>query len=110
MDKYINNRSTCNRTSSNNIRRDSTASFSQCAALKSRLQQLEFAIDEVVLYLDAYPECSKALDYYHRLIDERNQIVTVINTQCGPMTHLDNVSTDTWQWINGPWPWKYEAN
>lgn len=81
-----------------------------CKALKKRFQQIEFAITETVLYLDAYPECSSALEYYHLLVSEREQLLAAINNQCGPMTHNGNMSKDSWLWINGPWPWKYEAN
>ncbi len=110
MDKYSNSRNVCNRSASNSIERDTTSVNSNCAVLKSRLRQVDFAITEVVLYLDAYPECNKALDYYHRLVDEREQLVSAINSQCGPMTHYGNVSKDSWHWIDSAWPWKYEAN
>ena len=72
--------------------------------------EVEFAITEAVLYLDAYPECAEALNYYHRLLEERKMLLQSINSQCGPMTHYGNISKETWLWTNGPWPWKYEAN
>lgn len=90
-------------------RRDSV-NLSNCKALKTRFQQIEFAITETVLYLDAYPDCVDALNYYHQLVDEREQLLSAINNQCGPMTHFGVVSDTNWQWVNEPWPWKYEAN
>ncbi len=110
MDKNNNCRSSCNRNSIYNNRRDTMAENTNCHALKTRFQQVEFAITETVLYLDAYPECKKALDYYHQLIDEREQLLSAINNQCGPITHFGNVSIDAWHWTSSPWPWKYEAN
>lgn len=97
----------CNK---NQERRDTSANLSNCRALKTRFQQVEFAIVETVLYLDAYPDCKDALNYYHQLVDEREQLLSAINNQCGPMTHFGVVSEESWQWVNGPWPWKYEAN
>ena len=91
-------------------RRNNESTLSGCKVLKKRFVEIEFAITEVVLYLDAYPECGEALAYYHRLVEEREMLINSINTQCGPMTHFDNVSKDTWTWVLGPWPWKYEAN
>lgn len=81
-----------------------------CTALKTRFKQVEFALVDVILYLDAYPDCAKALAYYHRLLDEREQLLTAINEQCGPMTNLGNLSTDAWRWIEGPWPWMIDAD
>lgn len=78
--------------------------------LKRRFKQVEFAIVDIVLYLDAYPECTEALNYYHRLLDERTSLMEEINSLCGPMTHFDNINHDSWQWTKGPWPWKYDAN
>lgn len=81
-----------------------------CNALKKRFQQIEFALTEAVLYLDAYPECNEALGFYHTLLEEREQLLSAINAQCGPMTHYGNVSREEWSWVNSPWPWNYDAN
>jgi len=111
VDKCYRPEATCKRDSSAfNRTRTGTNSNNNCFALKERFRQVDFAITETVLYLDAYPECKKALEYYHRLIDEREQLKTAINNQCGPVTHFDNISTESWSWISSPWPWKYEAN
>ena len=82
-----------------------------CQMLKRRLQAVDFALTETVLYLDAYPHCEKALAYHARLVAERETLVNALQTQCGmPITALDNASTTTWDWIKGPWPWENEAN
>ena len=87
-----------------------TGNTNNCDIMKKRLTEVEFAITEIVLYLDAYPECNQALEYYHRLIEERELLLESINSACGPLTHFNNISKESWQWSNGPWPWKYEAN
>lgn len=107
MDKYT-NASCCRKGGVSG--RNTNSTLTNCRTLKKRLTEVEFAITETVLYLDAYPECTEALNFYHRLIEEREMLVLSINEQCGPMTHFGNTSTDSWQWIYGPWPWKYEAN
>lgn len=82
-----------------------------CEALKRRLQAVDFAIVETALYLDTYPNCEKALDYYARLIAERETLAAALHGQCNmPTTARDNVSTTSWDWIKGPWPWQNEAN
>ena len=83
---------------------------SSCKVLNQKLKQIDFALVDTVLYLDAYPECSKALAHYHMLLQQKDEIVRTINEKCGPITNLDNTSTECWQWVNGPWPWQSEAN
>lgn len=77
-----------------------------CDTLLQQLRALDFAIQETVLYLDAYPDCQEALSYYHKLIDKRRPLMQRISEHCGPQTMLDNESPDEWQWVKTPWPWE----
>jgi spore coat protein JB len=82
-------------------------------ACREKLQQiraLDFAIQETVLYLDAYPENRQALEYYHTLLKERKETVAEYEQKCGAVTMFGNTSGNAWQWISGPWPWEYDAN
>ena len=81
-----------------------------CAGLMKKLKEVDFAIIETALYLDAYPKCRKALDYYKQLIKERGMLAEAINHKCGPMTIRDNEERDSWSWVEGPWPWEADAN
>jgi spore coat protein JB len=74
------------------------------------LQAIDFAIVDTALYLDAYPDCKKALEYYQRLRREREALVESIHAQCGPTTAWNNESNGSWDWVKGPWPWQIEAN
>ncbi len=87
-----------------------SASQSFCCEQKKHLQALDFAINETVLYLDAYPDCREALDYYHKLVQERDQVMTAYEKSCGPVTMYGNTSRTSWDWIAAPWPWEPEAN
>ena len=81
-----------------------------CRVWKKKLQMLDFAIVDTVLYLDAYPACAQALEYYHKLLAEREQVAKQYAEACGPLTAWDNVSRKSWDWAKGPWPWQTEAN
>lgn len=83
---------------------------SNCAGLMKKLQAVDFAIVETALYLDAYPDSQKALEYYQRLVKEREMLADAYHTRCGPTTAWDNKSTGKWDWVNGPWPWEADAN
>ena len=80
-------------------------------AMMKRLQALDFSIVDTVLYLDAYPHCQKALNYYHELIGERDELLRTLAEQYHtPVTNFENFATDHWDWIAGPWPWELSAN
>lgn len=80
-----------------------------CSQYQKRLQKVDFALVELVLYLDAYPNCQSALAYYQRLVAERKELVDKL-AECGmPQTAADNRG-DRWTWTDSPWPWEYEAN
>lgn len=77
--------------------------------LMNRLRKVDFAIVDTVLYLDAYPNCKAAMENYKKLIPEREMLMQKLAELGKPMTCYENFS-DTWEWINSPWPWEYEAN
>ena len=81
-----------------------------CNTIKKELQAVCFALDEVILYLDAYPHDREALCYYHELVAEKTRLVAEYEAACGPVTAYGNTSRDSWDWIKSPWPWTYEAN
>lgn len=95
----------CNGNCNNN------SNNSNCKAILKRLQTLDFSIYETVLYLDAYPNSTDALSYYHKLIAERDSLLDSLAETCRmPITNLENASANSWDWINGPWPWETSAN
>ena len=88
---------------------NNTAGASSKAALLKKLQKVDFSIIDIVLYLDAYPNCKKALDYYHKLIAERKNLLEKLNEMGVVINNMSNTA-DTWDWCKSPWPWEYEAN
>lgn len=81
-----------------------------CTVLMRRIRAVDFAIQETVLYLDAYPCDRKALEYYHKLKETRGELVEAYQNGCGPLTNCGNESLTEWNWICSPWPWEYDAN
>ena len=81
-----------------------------CGELRHKLQAVDFAIYELVLYLDAYPECEEALSMYNHLVAERCELASEYERECGPIGILGNKSNTSWDWVKGPSPWEYGAN
>lgn len=99
----VNNRSVrCNSMPENN-------GGNQCRSMMSRIRAVDFALNETVLYLDAYPDSVEAMKYYQKLVKERARLMDSYQGQCGPLTMYGNQS-NSWDWIRGPWPWEPDAN
>lgn len=81
----------------------------QKSGIAEQLRALDFAIQETVLYLDAYPDCREALNYYHELLRQRKEIAEDYEDRIGPLTVYGNRSKDSWDWIAGPWPWQSDG-
>ena len=81
-----------------------------CRELMKTLQAVDFALQETVLYLDAYPENQQALEYYHRLLAKREEVLAAYEKNCAPTTMYGNKSRNSWDWVLGPWPWEHDAN
>lgn len=77
-----------------------------CRALTARLARLDFAILELALYLDSYPDNADALDYYGKLVAERKEAAAAYEAACGPITVYDNKNPALWEWGQRPWPWQ----
>ncbi len=83
----------------------------ECKKLMQKLQKIDFSIVDTVLYLDMYPECTKALAYYNKLMCERDEIRKALAEKCNrPMTSFENSSDTSWDYISSPWPWDISAN
>ncbi len=78
-------------------------------ALMRKVQELDFSMIETGLYLDSYPDCREALDYFGKLSAFREAAVREYEDKVGPLTVYGN-GKDSWRWISAPWPWQYEGN
>jgi spore coat protein JB len=73
-----------------------------------RLQMVDFALQELVLYLDMYPDCRRALQKYHALKEEREKLIKALQSSGVPICANGVESHEYWSWIDAPWPWEYD--
>lgn len=75
---------------------------------RRKIWAIEFALHELVLYLDSNPDCERALalmrEYRKLLADE----TAAYEDRYGALgeTVKDIDPTGRWKWIDGPWPWE----
>ena len=74
--------------------------------LKRRIYELDFAIHELVLFLDTHPTNKKAMELLCEYRKIREELVKVYENRFGPYVVIsDDVKPDgCWEWLKGPWP------
>lgn len=81
-----------------------------CKALLLQLQTVDFAITDTLLYLDAYPNDNRAMEYLNNRMAEREQILAAMKESgCPPVTPAAEGS-ESFRWVENPWPWENDAN
>ena len=77
--------------------------------LLSQLQTVNFAVQELALYLDTHREDQEALEVYRTYQAAYHKAVMEYSQKYGPMNH--GIPTDgPYRWLDDPWPWEYCAN
>ena len=72
--------------------------------MMKNIMSLEFAINDLALYLDTHPEDQKALNLHNRYCNECKKIKDIYQKINGPLTI--NYPCNSWRWIEEPWPWE----
>ena len=80
-----------------------------CRKLMEQIRAVDFALYEVILYLDVYPHCHEALDTYHKLKARSEMLRGEYEATVGPITAFGNQCTTSWDWMKKPFPWEYDA-
>lgn len=77
--------------------------------LLRKIQELEFALVELNLYLDSHPNCEKALRYYQELLADHQKLADSYEEKFGALTAAGNCA-DEWNWVMTPFPWELCGN
>ena len=78
--------------------------------LMSELQALNFAIQELALYLDTHREDLEALALYRTYQQMYQRCEAEYQRKRGQMNHLQISNAKCYDWLDDPWPWEYAKN
>ena len=73
-----------------------------------QIDENRFAIIELGLYLDLYPNDTNILNKYNSYLKKEKELITIYESKYGPMTLNSPVQTNIWLWNNSPWPWEVQ--
>ena len=78
------------------------------AELKRKIYSYDFAIHELVLFLDTHPTNKKALMLLEEYRKRRADLVATYEERFGAfiVKPCDVPVTGCWRWLEGPWPWE----
>ncbi len=78
------------------------------ARLKRQICELDFALHELVLFLDSHPRNRRAMELMQAYRKKRDMLIEEYRRKFGDyiVTVNDVPMSDRWKWIDGPWPWE----
>jgi spore coat protein JB len=75
--------------------------------LLRRIQQLEFALVELNLYLDNHPTNRKAIDDFNSFQEDYMRLKKEYEAKFRMFANFGNSKADpSWSWVDEPWPWE----
>ncbi len=83
-----------------------------CLAPKSEKEELllniyayDFAINDLNLYLDIYPDDLDKYNYFKECVYESDKLKQSYEKKYGPL-NLNDISSLEYTWYKNPWPWE----
>jgi spore coat protein JB len=76
----------------------------------AELMALDFAVDELGLYLTTHPDDQEVLDLYWSYIKLANEGREKYQKLYGPISQTDLTPEDGYAWLKDPWPWDVGGN
>ena len=76
------------------------------AELLTSLDALGFAMIDLNLYLDVFPNDKEKINLYNQYRKQKEEILKEYESKYGPITtNSDSLNSYPWAWNNMPWPW-----
>lgn len=73
-------------------------------SLLYKIMEIDFAINDLNLYLDLHPENQKIYEKFKKLNEECIRLKDEYARTYGPLT-IDQTPKNTYEWMKNPWPW-----
>ena len=79
--------------------------------LLKKINEVSFAVDDILLFLDTHPDCQEALDFYRQNVAIRKEALSEYARLYGPLTidTADDSCSRSWEWIQQPFPWEMKG-
>lgn len=78
-------------------------------SLLSEIMALNFAINDLVLYLDTHPSDRCAMEKHSEYTEKVMELIKEYQKLYGPLTVNFTSEGNCWEWSEEPWPWERGA-
>ena len=92
------------------FRREMEARFPAVNSALSELMALDFAIDELGLYLNTHRDDEDALELFRSYIRLAKEGREKYVATYGPLLQTDLTANGGYRWLDDPWPWEKGGN
>lgn len=72
---------------------------------EGQLMSIDFALEELGLYLDTHPGDMEALKLHNALVVMSREATKTLEKERGPLTQHTEMD-GRYTWVNSPWPWE----
>ena len=76
------------------------------AKLLRQIQQCDFTLYDLQLYLDTHPTCRRAMEQYEKHLHHRRHLEEEYVSRFGPLRPEQAAGSETWSWVENPCPWE----
>lgn len=77
------------------------------AEILTDIDSLGFAMTDLNLYLDIYPDDQNAINLYNQYRSQKDEIIKIYESKYGPIAlNSEALNAIPWAWDNKPWPWE----
>jgi len=77
------------------------------AEMLTNLDSLGFALIDLNLYLDVFPDDKNALEEFNQIRRQKEELLKQYEMKYGPIVlSSDALNVYPWAWDNKPWPWE----
>lgn len=73
-----------------------------------QIMEYTFAIIDLQLYLDMYPNDRDALKLFNTYLNNKKDLTNIFEEKYGPLTIDSEAQRNNWLWDNSPWPWEVQ--
>ena len=73
----------------------------------TELMAIDFAADELELYLDTHCDDAEAFAMYQTFLALKKEARSRYVQQYGPISQEDMLGAKCYDWLKEPWPWEY---
>lgn len=74
------------------------------------IQMYSFAMKDMNLYLDVYPDDKNILNSFHDYRKKYEVLKKQYESEYGPLCMSNTLNTEKWTWVSNPWPWDKGGN